>query len=110
MCIVSGGAFDYSQFHIGNIADSIQSELDKQGTLIPKEDRWHDDDWYKKYPDDKYYSTLSEETQKEFQNAIKQLKIAAVYAQRIDWFLSGDDGEENFHKRLNEELDKLNRE
>jgi len=107
---MGGGHFDYDQYRITTIADSIQSELDKQGTLIPKEDRWHDDDWYKKYPDDKYYSTLSEETQKEFQNAIKQLKIAAVYAQRIDWFLSGDDGEENFHKRLNEELDKLNRE
>ena len=107
---MSGGHFDYEQYHITTIADSIQAELDKQGKEIPREDRWHDDDWYKKYPDDKFYSTLSEETQKEFKNAIHYLRIAAVYAQRIDWFLSGDDGEENFHKRLNEELDKLNRE
>jgi hypothetical protein len=104
---VSGGFFEYDQYRITTIADSIQSELDKQGKEIPREDRWHDEDWYKKYPDDRFYSKLSEETQKEFQNAIKHLRIAAVYAQRIDWFLSGDDGEENFHKRLKEELDKL---
>jgi len=26
--------------------------------------------------------------------------------QRIDWFLSGDDNEETFHKRLKQQLDK----
>ena len=36
--------------------------------------------------------------------AIKQLKIAAVYAQRVDWLLSGDDGEESFIERLEENL------
>ena len=107
---MSGGHFGYEQFHIGNIADSIQSELDRQGTEIPREDRYHDDDWYKKYPEDKVNPTYSEETQKEFKNAVKQLRIAAIYAHRIGYFLSGDDGEENFHKRLNEELDKLNKE
>jgi len=106
---MSGGSFDYSQYHITTIADSIQSELDKMGKEIPREDRWHDDDWYAKYPNDKFYPTYTMETIREFQNAVKQLRIAAVYAQRIDWLLSGDDGEENFHKRLNEELDKLNR-
>lgn len=30
-----------------------------------------------------------------------------IYTQRIDWLLSGDDGEESFHSRLKEELDKL---
>ena len=104
---MSGGHFDYDQYRITTIADSIQSELDKQGTLIPKEDRWHDDDWYKKYPEDKYYSTLPEKTQEEFKNAIRYLRIAAVYTQRIDWLLSGDDGYENFHLRLKEDLDKI---
>lgn len=107
---MSGGFFSYEQHHIEDIADSIQVELDIQGTEIPRKDRWHDDDWYKKYPEDLRYPTYSEKTQKEFQNAVKQLRISKIYAQRIDWFLSGDDGEENFHKRLNEELDKLNRE
>ena len=39
--------------------------------------------------------------------AIKALKIAQVYAQRVDWLLSGDDGEESFLSRLDDELKKL---
>jgi hypothetical protein len=35
------------------------------------------------------------------------LRKAAVYAQRVDWLLSGDDGEETFLERLKKDLDKL---
>jgi len=35
------------------------------------------------------------------------LKKAQIYAQRIDYLISGDDGEESFRERLKEELDKL---
>lgn len=49
----------------------------------------------------------SDETINEFKNAIAYLKIAECYAQRVDWLLSGDDGEDTFHERLKEELDKL---
>ena len=54
-----------------------------------------------------YYQDYEPETIEEFRKAIKVLREAAVYAQRIDWLLSGDDGEETFHKRLKEELGKL---
>jgi hypothetical protein len=104
---MSGGHFNGQQFHIGNIADSIQDELDKQGKEIPREDRWHNDEWYNEYPEDKFYPTLPEKTQEEFKNAIRHLRIAEVYAQRIDYLLSGDDGDENFHNRLKEDLNKL---
>ena len=57
-----------------------------------------------------YYPDYSEETLKEFRRGIDILKRASIYAQRIDWLLSGDDGEDTFHKRLKEELDKLNKE
>lgn len=40
-------------------------------------------------------------------DGVEALKTAYVYAQRIDWFLSGDDGEESFVSRLNDELEKL---
>lgn len=40
--------------------------------------------------------------------AVKQLRIATVYAHRIDFFLSGDNGEESFITRLAEELSKIN--
>jgi len=35
---------------------------------------------------------------------IELLKKAQIYAQRIDWLLSGDDGEDTFHKRLSQDL------
>ena len=50
------------------------------------------------------YST---ETIREFKKAVALLRKAAIYVQRIDWLLSDDDGEDNFHERLKEELDAL---
>jgi hypothetical protein len=47
------------------------------------------------------------ETIDEFRVAVDVLKKAYVYAQRIDWLVSGDDGEDTFHARLNEDLEKL---
>ena len=38
---------------------------------------------------------------------LKIIRKAYIYAQRIDWLLSGDDGEESFHERLEEELNEL---
>jgi len=35
------------------------------------------------------------------------LRQAHVYAQRIDWLVSGDDGEDSFHRRLKHDLEKL---
>ena len=103
---MSGGYFEYKQYDIEVIADSIQSILDRQGQEIPEEDRWHSEDWYKDHPEDLKYETYSEETQKEFQTAVRYLRLAKIYTHRIDWFLSADDGEETFHKRLKEELKK----
>lgn len=47
---------------------------------------------------------LSEETYREMRNGLAILRAAAIYAHRIDYLLSGDDGEETFLKRLKEEL------
>jgi len=57
---MSGGAFSYEQYHITTIADSIQSELDKMGKEIPKEDRWHSEEWYENNPESLLYTTYSE--------------------------------------------------
>lgn len=35
------------------------------------------------------------------------MRTASVYAQRIDYLLSGDDGEDNFYIRLHEDLRKI---
>jgi len=104
---MSGGHFDYKQYQINEIIDSIERELNSQGKPKSKSELWMDDDYYKKYPEEKYYITHPKEIQEEFKNAIKILKQASVYTQRIDWYLSGDDGEESFLSRLNNELNKL---
>lgn len=103
---MSGGHFDYKQFHIGQIADQIQQELDKQGKLKPKEELFNRAEFYNQYPSEKYYEVHPEQIQQKMQEAIKLLKQAKVYTQRIDYYLSGDDGPETFIQRLTEDLAK----
>lgn len=76
---MSGGHFDYKQYRISEIADAVE-ELIRGNT------------------------EYSDETIKEFRTGLGFLNKAAIYAQRIDWLVSGDDGEESFHRRLAEEL------
>ena len=104
---MSGGHFDYKQYEIDTIADSIQSELDKQGKEIPKENLYMSKDYYLEHPEEKYYPTYPDWIQAKFKEAIKTLRLSAIYAQRIDWFLSGDDGEDSFYRRLIEDINKL---
>jgi hypothetical protein len=42
-----------------------------------------------------------------FKEGLEILRKAEIYAQRIDWLISGDDGEESFLERLKEDLGKL---
>ena len=78
---MSGGHFDYDQYKIGYIADSIEQ-------LIYNNNSEDSDGRY------------SDETISEFRTAVRLLKRAEIYAHRIDWLVSGDDGEDTFHKYL----------
>lgn len=107
---MSGGAFDYNQYKIGYIADQIEETVIKNGVeKTPEEikDDWHNDEWYERYPEDKFHYKYPDEVIEKMKDAVKALKIAQVYAQRVDWLLSGDDGEESFLSRLEDELKKL---
>ena len=42
--------------------------------------------------------------------AYKQIRIAEIYATRIDWVMSGDDGEDDQHERLKEDLEAFEKE
>ncbi len=103
---MSGGAFEYKQNQVRYIAEELEEIIERQGKEREGDDRWSDS-WGEQYPEYKLYEVFSEEVAEEFKKGIKALKIAYVYAQRIDWFLSGDDGEESFLRRLKEELDKI---
>jgi len=80
---MSGGHFAYNESRIRSIIDKIEYELRE------------------------CKSEYSEETIEEFENALWYLNNAYIYAHRIDYLLSGDDGEETFHKRLKEDRKPL---
>jgi hypothetical protein len=92
---MSGGHFQYKQWEIGNIADEVEQ-------LILTNDSEEKNEW----GDRKGYH-YSPETIEEFKKGLVLLRQAYVYAQRIDWLVSGDDGEDSFHNRLKFELEKL---
>jgi hypothetical protein len=108
---MSGGHFDYKQHHINEIADSVEQVILNNGKPISdeirkKHERWYGVDWYEKYPEELYHYKYPDEVIEKFKEGLTILRQAAVYAQRIDWLLSGDDGEESFLRRLKKELEK----
>ena len=67
-----------------------------------------DNQEYWEFADGKWHYEIDDpEVLEEFKKGLKILKMAAIYAQRIDWLLSGDDGDDSFKRRLKEELDEL---
>ena len=113
---MSGGHFDYYQWHIRDIIYSLEDytyghSLDEEDIDYYIEDHWLEDK-EKEYVIKNKHTVpnlyeYSKETIKEFKKGLAILRKAYVYAKRIDWLLSGDDGEESFHERLKEELDNL---
>ena len=79
---MSGGHFNYDQYKIGDIAQEIKKIVN----FINSSNG---------------YST---KTIRKFNEAIGVLHTAEIMAQRIDWLICGDDGENTFHERWDEEL------
>jgi hypothetical protein len=79
---MSGGYFDYEQCRMQNMADRLASVIETN---------------------DEY----SDKTLAEFSKGLATLRAAAVYLERIDFLLCGDDSEESFHERLRHDMDKL---
>lgn len=108
---MSGGFFDYQQYSMRTIAESIQSIIEKNGRKKTDEEKrdenWNDPDWYKKYPEEQYHYKYPDEVIEKFKEGVELIRKAEVFAQRIDWLLSGDDGVETFLMRLKQDLDKL---
>jgi len=101
---MSGGYFDYKQYAVQNLVEEMEEVLEKCDIEPEKSDEeYHIDESgsLKEYVDDiPMFKT-------EVEKAIYHLKMAHLYTQRIDWFLSGDDGENSFYERLEEELKKM---
>jgi hypothetical protein len=101
---MSGGYFDYKEWHIDQIANDLEVYINKCDRK--EEKNWGHDDESGKYIPAVYDE--SEEVLNEFRNGLKILRQAFVYAKRIDYLLSGDDGDESFLRFLKQELEALN--
>ena len=80
---MSGGRFNYMQYNIQDIIEELEmldlDELEEVDAI----------------------------TQSNYFALIAELKKCQVHMQRLDWLLSGDDGQETYHKRLADDLEKL---
>jgi hypothetical protein len=104
---MSGGNFLYSQ-------DRFENEFVEPFAKLVKKMEEYRELLPENLPKGKYGDVVweaglaqevSNETFKEFRKALLVMRTAVAYAHRIDWFLSGDDSEESFHKRLKEDLE-----
>lgn len=116
---MSGGSLNYVSGYINEAADEIERRINGEEvdecdieSLIREYDL---DETEAKYvrehhhtmPNPFYYSPS---TLDQMKTALHHLKVASIYAHRLEWLFSGDDGEETFHECLREDLDKLKEE
>ena len=66
--------------------------------------------YYDRYPDEADVLELSDETINVMKEAYRQIRIAEIYATRVDWMMSGDDSEESFRERVKEDLAEFEKE
>lgn len=92
---MSGGHFSSSIFAMLDIANDIEQAIHNNGRT---EKDAYGECLYRDYPP----AVIAE-----FRNAVKALKQAYVYATRVDYLLSGDDSEDSFLARLDEDLHTL---
>lgn len=104
---MSGGHYDYWQNHIEYIVEKLTDDIQYSGKPIPEE-LWSS--WTRDHPEEQVRYAYPEKILRRFEEAIYALKRAYIYAQRADWLLSYDDGEEEFESRLTEELEALDKE
>jgi hypothetical protein len=95
---MSGGHFDYLQYRIAEIADSVEQLIVQNGT----KKEYSTESW-----ENKYYDEYPLEVIEKFREGLDYLRRAQIYAQRIDWLVSGDDGVESFFRRLENDLNNL---
>ena len=89
---MSGGHFDYQQYHLDNMAD----EIDK---IVEHNDIKELDSWGYQIGEN-----FPSEIIEKFEETSAYLRRASDMVQRVDWLLSGDDGESSFMSRWEKEV------
>lgn len=84
---MSGGHFDYVQYKFQDVADQLDTCLDRCAD-----------------PDDAFYHNLSQETRDVIIALSRSVRVNSLILNRVDWLLSGDDSEQSFREYLIEDL------
>lgn len=91
---MSGGHFDYNQSYISYIAEAVTQikrdiidNVAESNSLSMLDDK------------EKFLEVLT--------NAEKSLNLAYIYAQRLDYYLSGDDSEQTMYHRIEQDIESL---
>jgi len=98
---MSGGFFEYKQYALEDIKEQIEQIIEQVNTKPDLVDMVAGEFTLYNYVEDKESFNLGCKT------AMFYLDMAQVLVQRLDWFLSGDDSEESFHKRMSEEVQEV---
>ena len=111
---MSGGRWDYIEYRFTDVVEDMKRLINRNGKLKTleemKEEAWRIVEWYEKYPEDRYHHKYPDKVIEKFKEGIEIIEKAQIYIQRFDYLLSGDDGEDSFLERLEEELSKLKEE
>lgn len=81
---MSGGFFDYNQFSITEIKERLNKVLHNAVE----------------------HGIEEEEVYNQLERGLEFITLAEIYTHRIDWLLSGDDGEYTFLEKLEEDLEE----
>lgn len=87
---MSGGFFDYQQYRLEDMAREIEALIVRNGTAYAANPEWETH-----YPSD---------IVERFKETAHTLRQAAEMAQRVDYLVSADDGEESFRERWAKEV------
>lgn len=90
---MSGGAFEYKQYLLDDLADEVER-------IIARNGRKENSDGFE-WQRPKY----DEEILAKFRETAKTLRLAGKMLQRVDWLVSADDGEDSFKERWKEEVE-----
>ena len=98
---MSGGTFEYKQYTLKYLIEEMEDLLERLNKE-PLEDNWESDSLKNYVKNKQVFKDIVNKN-------IKLLKESYIYTQRLDWFIAGDDGEESFHKNLEQELMEFNK-
>lgn len=88
---MSGEIFDYKEFWIDQLADELEVAIFNEEAKIKDNSQWH----------------YSKDTIRFMKKVYRRLREDYVYAKRLAYLLSGDDGEEDLMPRIREDLEEL---